>query len=212
LSFPAGILLLARLSGMFLDYPRANHGPPCFGPPKRGRVRRGMVQEKLNGQESEPKQSRAEEAKAGEAEANGRAVGLCWPARAAGGTNAHKEKVRTGRFVADVATGWTESTPLLVREQKLLTEALTKVRKQMRFALLGFDIDNDIVFINETVKTCCDEARLVFTRCRPYRKNDYVRGNRGTAPWSGRRSAITATKVWRWQRPGFGCMRCCCCS
>src|ERR1700712_3123370 len=171
-----------------------------------------MVQEKLNGQESEPKQSRAEEAKAGEAEANGRAVGLRRPARAAGGTNAHKEKVRTGRFVADIATDWTESAPLLVREQKLLTDALTEVRKQMPFTLLGFDTDNDSVLMNETVKTCCKEARLVFTRCRPYRKNDHVRGNRRTAPWSGRRSAITATKVWRRQRLWFGRMRCCCCS
>ena len=42
----------------------------------------------------------------------------------------------------------------------------------MPFALLGFDTDNDSVFMNETVKTYCDEAGLVFTRCRPYRKND----------------------------------------
>jgi hypothetical protein len=26
--------------------------------------------------------------------------------------------------------------------------------------------------MNETVKTYCDETGLVFTRCRPYRKND----------------------------------------
>ena len=42
----------------------------------------------------------------------------------------------------------------------------------MPFALLGFDTDNDSVFMNETVKTYCEEAGLVFTRCRPYRKND----------------------------------------
>jgi hypothetical protein len=59
-----------------------------------------------------------------------------------------------------------------VREQKLLTEVLSEVRKQMPFALLGFDTDNDSVFMNQTVKTYCDEAGLVFTRCRPYRKND----------------------------------------
>ena len=38
--------------------------------------------------------------------------------------------------------------------------------------MLGFDTDNDSVFMNETVKTYCEEAGLVFTRCRPYRKND----------------------------------------
>jgi hypothetical protein len=74
--------------------------------------------------------------------------------------------------LTDIATGWTECAPLLVREQKLLTEVLSDVRKQMPFALLGFDTDNDSVFMNETVKTYCDEAGLVFTRCRPYRKND----------------------------------------
>jgi hypothetical protein len=49
---------------------------------------------------------------------------------------------------------------------------LSEVRKQMPFALLGFDTDNDSVFMNETVKTYCEESGLVFTRCRPYRKND----------------------------------------
>ena len=54
----------------------------------------------------------------------------------------------------------------------VLTEVLSEVRKRMPFALLGFDTDNDSVFMNATVKTYCEEAGLVFTRCRPYRKND----------------------------------------
>jgi hypothetical protein len=66
----------------------------------------------------------------------------------------------------------TECAPGLVREQKLLTEVLSEVRKQMPFALLGFETDNDSVLMNESVKTYCDEAGLVSTRCRPYRKND----------------------------------------
>ncbi len=90
---------------------------------------------------------------------------------------AHSGPTAKGSYVqtltlTDIATGWTECAPLLVREQKLLTEVLSKVRKQLPFALLGFDTDNDSVFMNETVKTYCDEAGLVFTRCRPYRKND----------------------------------------
>jgi hypothetical protein len=90
---------------------------------------------------------------------------------------AHSGPTAKGSFVqtltlTDIATGWTECAPLLVREQKLLTEVLSEVRKRMPFALLGFDTDNDSVFMNETVKTYCQEAGLVFTRCRPYRKND----------------------------------------
>jgi hypothetical protein len=49
---------------------------------------------------------------------------------------------------------------------------LTELRKQLPFALLGLDTDNDTVFMNETLKTYCDTANIVFTRCRPYRKND----------------------------------------
>jgi hypothetical protein len=74
--------------------------------------------------------------------------------------------------VTDIATGWTECAPLLVREQKLLTEVLTEIRKLLPFALLGFDSDNDSVFINETVRDYCRSDGIVFTRCRPYRKND----------------------------------------
>ena len=65
-----------------------------------------------------------------------------------------------------------ECAPLLVREQRLLTEVLTKCASCCRFALLGFDTDNDSVFMNETVRDYCQAAGVVFTRCRPYRKND----------------------------------------
>jgi hypothetical protein len=42
----------------------------------------------------------------------------------------------------------------------------------MPFPLLGFDSDNDSVFMNETVRDYCLAAGAAFTRCRPYRKND----------------------------------------
>ncbi|SFK30624.1 hypothetical protein SAMN05216525_1883, partial [Bradyrhizobium sp. Gha] len=74
--------------------------------------------------------------------------------------------------LTDIATGWTECAPLIVRERTLLSAVLTELRKQLPFALLGFDTDNDTVFINETLKPCCEAANIVFTGCRPYRKND----------------------------------------
>jgi hypothetical protein len=52
--------------------------------------------------------------------------------------------------LTDIATGWTECAPLLVREQGLLTEVLTEIRKLLPFPLLGFDTDNDSVFMNNT--------------------------------------------------------------
>jgi hypothetical protein len=90
---------------------------------------------------------------------------------------AHSGPRVSGSFVqtlvlTDIATGWTECAPLLVREQKLLTEVLIELRKLLPFTLLGFDTDNDSVFMNDTVRDYCQEAGVAFTRCRPYRKND----------------------------------------
>ncbi len=90
---------------------------------------------------------------------------------------AHGGPTAEGSFVqtltlTDIATGWTECAPLLVREQTLLTEVLSEIRRRMPFPLLGFDTDNDSVFMNETVQSYCRQAEVEFTRCRPYRKND----------------------------------------
>lgn len=90
---------------------------------------------------------------------------------------AHSGPAASGAFIqtlvlTDIATGWTECAPLLVREQTLLVGVLRELRALMPFPLLGFDSDNDSVFINETVRDYCLAEGIVFTRCRPYRKND----------------------------------------
>ena len=89
----------------------------------------------------------------------------------------HSGPVAKGSFawtftLTDIATGWTECAPLLVREQTVLVAVLNELRRLMPFALLGFDTDNDSVFINETVRDYCAAAGIAFTCCRPYRKND----------------------------------------
>jgi hypothetical protein len=109
--------------------------------------------------------------------------------------------------LTDVATGWTECAPLLVREQKLLSEVLTELRKQLPFPLLGLDTDNDTVFLNETIKAYCDEAGVVFTRCRPYKKNDQafveqkngaiVRRMVGYRRFEGLAAAATLAQLYR---------------
>ena len=90
---------------------------------------------------------------------------------------AHSGPVTRGSFVqtlvvTDIATGWTEMAPLLMREQTLLVDVLGEIRRRMPFPLLGFDTDNDTVFMNETVRDYCAADKIEFTRCRPYRKND----------------------------------------
>ena len=74
--------------------------------------------------------------------------------------------------LTDIASGWTECIPLLVREQGLVVEAVEVVRGRLPFELLGIDTDNDSVFINETLLTYTKDQGLSQTRCRPYRKND----------------------------------------
>ena len=118
---------------------------------------------------------------------------------------AHSGPTAKGSFVqtltlTDIATGWTECAPLLVREQKLLTEVLSAMREWMPFALLGFDTDNDSVFMNETVKTYCEEAGLVFTRCRPIARTTRPGSSRRTAPWSGVLLVTGATRAWTRRR------------
>jgi hypothetical protein len=90
---------------------------------------------------------------------------------------AHGGPSASGSFIqtlvlTDIASGWTECAPLLFREQQLLTEVLSEIRKLLPFALLGFDTDNDSVFMNETVRDYCQHQEITFTRSRPYRKND----------------------------------------
>jgi hypothetical protein len=72
----------------------------------------------------------------------------------------------------DVASGWTECLPVLIREQSLVVETLELLRKRFPFPILGMNTDNDSSFINESVINFCDSQSITFTRSRPYRKND----------------------------------------
>jgi hypothetical protein len=65
----------------------------------------------------------------------------------------------------------------------LLSTVLTELRRQLPISLQGIDTNNDSVFINETLKAYCEQANIVFTRCRPYRNNDqaFVEQKNGAA-------------------------------
>lgn len=85
--------------------------------------------------------------------------------------------VMAGSFVhtfvlTDIASGWTEGIPLLVREQGLVTEALDAFQARLPVMMRGLDTDNDSVFINEILVKYCRTHGLEQTRSRAYRKND----------------------------------------
>ena len=72
----------------------------------------------------------------------------------------------------DVCSGWTEMIPLVAREQSLVVEGLTVLRRQFPMPIRGIDIDNDSAFINEVLLAYCQDQKLEFTRSRAYQKND----------------------------------------
>jgi hypothetical protein len=90
---------------------------------------------------------------------------------------AHAGTSAAGSFVqtvvlTDVATGWTECVPIVVRDGALVIEALGRARELFPFPLKGVDFDNDSAFMNEPVVAWCRERGLEVTRSRAYRKND----------------------------------------
>ena len=90
---------------------------------------------------------------------------------------AHCGGSMAGKFVhsfvlTDIATGWTDCVPLVVREQSLVIRALDVFGELLPVRILGFDTDNDGAFINDTVIDYCRDRGIEFTRSRPYRKND----------------------------------------
>src|ERR1700712_5141145 len=77
----------------------------------------------------------------------------------------------------------------------------------MPFALLGFDTDNDRLFMNATVQDYSIEAGVDVTRSRPYRKNDQawveqkngavVRHTVGYRRYEGLEAAVALAELYR---------------
>jgi hypothetical protein len=74
--------------------------------------------------------------------------------------------------LTDVCAGWVEVRGLRNRAHIRVKLATMEVRDTLPFPLLGIDSDNGGEFINEQLKSWCDENHIQFTRSRPYRKND----------------------------------------
>ena len=90
---------------------------------------------------------------------------------------AHCGDTNRGSYVhslvlTDIASGWTECAPLVVRESSLLVEILERVRLGLPFPLQALDVDNGSEFVNETMIQYCLRNGIELTRSRPYRKND----------------------------------------
>lgn len=90
---------------------------------------------------------------------------------------AHCGEANRGSYVnslvlTDIASGWTEAAPLVVRESGLVVETLDRVRQGLPFALRALDVDNGSEFVNECLIQYCLNHGIELTRSRPWRKND----------------------------------------
>jgi hypothetical protein len=74
--------------------------------------------------------------------------------------------------LTDIASGWTEAAPIVVREGALVVETLERVRVSLPFVLRALDVDNGSEFVNERLIEYCLSHGIELTRSRPYRKND----------------------------------------
>lgn len=90
---------------------------------------------------------------------------------------AHSGTSVSGAFIqtltiVDVATGWTECLPLVVREAALVIEAIERAQSLFPWRICGLDFDNDSAFMNDLVIPWCRSHAIEVTRSRAYKKND----------------------------------------
>jgi hypothetical protein len=90
---------------------------------------------------------------------------------------AHCGTVNRGSYVhslvlTDIASGWTEAAPIVVRAGSLVVETLGRIRDSLPFALRALDVDNGSEFVNDRMIEYCLSHGIELTRSRPYRKND----------------------------------------
>jgi hypothetical protein len=81
----------------------------------------------------------------------------------------------------DVASGWTECLPVFGKYQERVKQAIHHMRLRLPCPLLGIDSDNGSEFINQCLFDYCRKEKIIFTKSRPYKKNDscYVEQKNG---------------------------------
>jgi hypothetical protein len=77
--------------------------------------------------------------------------------------------------LTDVETGWTEIAGILDRSQTTVLTHVKSIRARLPFRMKGFDSDSGSEFINGILLGYCQGQGLIFTRSRPYQKNDCCR-------------------------------------
>jgi hypothetical protein len=74
--------------------------------------------------------------------------------------------------VTDICTGWTETIAVINKAERHVFAGLVVIGNQQPFPYRGIDSDNGSEFINHHLLRWCKKENILFTRSRPYRKND----------------------------------------
>lgn len=130
-------------------------------------------------------------------------------------TVAHCGATARGEFcysldATDVTSGWTELRAVRNKAEVHMVEAMREIRARLPFELRGIDSDNGSEFINGHFLRYCAEEDLVFTRGRPYTKNDgcfveeknwsVVRRTVGYSRWEGQEACDLLNEIYERQR------------
>ena len=127
-----------------------------------------------------------------------------------GGTSVAGSFIQTLTMV-DVATGWTECMPLVVRESTLVVQAIERAQSLFPWLIRGADFDNDSAFMNDIVVPWCRSRNIEVTRSRAYKKNDqaFVEQKNGAVVRRlvgyGRFEGIEKPACWRAFTRPHGC-------
>lgn len=87
------------------------------------------------------------------------------------GPNA-KDEFLNSVNLTDTASGWVETRAVMGKGERGVFLALTDMREELPFRLVGLDSDNGGEFINYHLAKYCEKEKIQFTRSRPYKKND----------------------------------------
>lgn len=74
--------------------------------------------------------------------------------------------------VTDIESAWVETYAVMGKGETGVVKALDKISSEQPFVLRGVDSDNGSEFINYHLLRYCQKRSILFTRSRPYKKDD----------------------------------------
>ena len=72
----------------------------------------------------------------------------------------------------DICSTWTENRALFNKKGKEVSDRLYDIKKNVPFDIFAINTDSGSEFLNKPVFNQMEKDRIVFTRSRPYKKND----------------------------------------